>query len=301
MTLDGIEVWRGGVNAWQCDQMGHLNVRFYVAHAMEGLVGLAGALGMGSAFAPRGAATLVVREHHIRFLKEARLGDPLHLTAGLLDMGEDDARVLMLLTHSAEGAPAAVIQTQVRHAAVTDGRRFAWPRSALARAESLRVRLPDGLGPRSLTPGAAVGEASLADAESAGLVRYGAGAFGPGHCDVFGRVAADQLMARLADGAAQGIGVTRAAAGDSLGLAVVEYRIVYLDSPRAGDRFVVRAGLARADPRRLEWSYWMFDPDTGAPRACARSVLVPFDLEARKAMTLPGDAVARLRERVIQF
>ncbi|HEY5411390.1 MAG TPA: acyl-CoA thioesterase, partial [Caulobacteraceae bacterium] len=230
-----------------------------------------------------------------------RLGDPLHLTAGLLDMGEDDARVLMLLTHSAEGAPAAVIQTQVRHAAVTDGRRFAWPRSALARAESLRVRLPDGLGPRSLTPGAAVGEASLADAESAGLVRYGAGAFGPGHCDVFGRVAADQLMARLADGAAQGIGVTRAAAGDSLGLAVVEYRIVYLDSPRAGDRFVVRAGLARADPRRLEWSYWMFDPDTGAPRACARSVLVPFDLEARKAMTLPGDAVARLRERVIQF
>ena len=28
----GLEVWRGGVNTWECDEMGHLNVRFYVAH-----------------------------------------------------------------------------------------------------------------------------------------------------------------------------------------------------------------------------------------------------------------------------
>ena len=34
----GVEVWRGGVNTWECDEMGHLNVRFYVARAMEGLV-----------------------------------------------------------------------------------------------------------------------------------------------------------------------------------------------------------------------------------------------------------------------
>ena len=40
----GIEVWRGCVNTWECDEMGHLNVRFYVARAMEGLVGLAAAL-----------------------------------------------------------------------------------------------------------------------------------------------------------------------------------------------------------------------------------------------------------------
>ena len=107
MLEGGIEVWRGGVNAWQCDQMGHLNVRFYVAHAMEGLVGLAGALGMGSAFAPRGSATLAVRRHHIRFLREARVGDPLEMSAGLLALGEDDARFLMLLAHAEGGAPAA--------------------------------------------------------------------------------------------------------------------------------------------------------------------------------------------------
>ena len=88
---EGLEVWRGGVNPWQCDQMGHLNVRFYVAHAVEALAGLAAALGMTRAYSPHATSTLVVREHHIRFLKEARVGDPLHMTVGVLDFGDTGA------------------------------------------------------------------------------------------------------------------------------------------------------------------------------------------------------------------
>jgi acyl-CoA thioester hydrolase len=59
--LAEIEVWRGGVAAWEADEMGHLNVGFYVAKAMEALAGLAAELGMPRAFAPAAEATLVVR------------------------------------------------------------------------------------------------------------------------------------------------------------------------------------------------------------------------------------------------
>jgi acyl-CoA thioesterase FadM len=93
----------------------------------------------------------------------------------------------------------------------------------------------------------------------------------------------------------------RAALGERTGFAVVEYRLVYFDPPRAGDRFAVRAGLVLAEPRRLGWSYWMFDADTGRPLAAARSVLVPFDLDARKTMTLDDAAVARLKAQLVQF
>ena len=300
MLEGGIEVWRGGVNAWQCDQMGHLNVRFYVAHAMEGLAGLAGALGMGSAFSPRGSATLAVSQHHIRFLKEARVGDPLNLTAGLLEMGEDDARTFMLLAHSGDEAPAAVVQTSVAHVAASDGRRFPWSQSARRCAESLRVRIPDGLGPRSLEPAAPVREPTLAEADRAGLIHYGAGAYGPEDCDVFGRVAAHRIVARMIDGAGHGFAVIREGVGEHIGLAAVEYRIAYFEPPRAGDRYAVRAAMVQADPRRLGWCYWTFDAETGAPLAGARSVLVPFDLDARKAMTLPDEAVARLRTQTVE-
>ena len=56
---------------WECDAMGHLNVGFYVARSMEGLCSLAAELGMPHAFAPDARATLIVREQHIRFLREA--------------------------------------------------------------------------------------------------------------------------------------------------------------------------------------------------------------------------------------
>ena len=301
MAGSGIEVWRGGGNAWQCDQMGHLNVRFYVAHAAEAVVGLAHALGMTGAFSPRGSATLAVREHHIRFLKEARVGDPLHMTCGLLGIEDASARALFVLVHSGKDAPAAVFQTRLDHVASADARRFPWSHSALKRADALAVVIPEGLGPRSLDPGAPIALPRLAEAEAAGLFAYGAGAFGPEHCDVFGRVAAHQLMARLGDGAPHGIAAIRDAAGEHMGLAVVEYRLTYLDHPRAGDRFVVRTGLVRAAPRRLEWAYWMFDPASGAPLAAARAVMVPFDLEARKATTLPDEVVTKLRAKLVEF
>jgi acyl-CoA thioester hydrolase len=222
------------------------------------------------------------------------------MSAGLLSLGEDDARALMLLVHSAGGAPSAVIQTEVAHVSAADGRRFPWSQSARGRAESLRVSIPDGLGPRSLDPGVQLKRRTLAEAESAGLIRYGAGAYGPEDCDVFGRVAVDRLVARMIDGAAHGFEVIRGAVGDSQGMAAVEYRIAYFDPPRAGDRYLVRAALVQAEPRRLGFCYWTFDAETGSPLAAARSVLVPFDLEARKAMTLPEKAVGRLKEVVIE-
>jgi acyl-CoA thioester hydrolase len=67
-----VEVWRGGVNTWDCDEMGHMNVRHYVSRAMEGLAGLAEALCMPQAFCTTASATLLVRD--ITSASCARLG-----------------------------------------------------------------------------------------------------------------------------------------------------------------------------------------------------------------------------------
>ena len=64
---EAVEVWRGSVATWECDSMGHLNVRYYVSKAMEALIGLAAELGMPHAFTPNAQSTLIIRELHIRF------------------------------------------------------------------------------------------------------------------------------------------------------------------------------------------------------------------------------------------
>jgi acyl-CoA thioesterase FadM len=58
-----------------------------------------------NAFAAHAGSTLLIREQHIRFLREAHAGAALHMTGGVLEINADEARVLMLLWHSDSAAP----------------------------------------------------------------------------------------------------------------------------------------------------------------------------------------------------
>ncbi len=129
-SLPGVEIWRGGVNTWDCDEMGHMNVRHYVVRAQEGLIGMAAELGLPHAFSPHANATLLVKEQHIRFLREAHAGAPLYMLGGVIEMSACEARILQLLIHPASGELAATFQTTVVHATPRDGQPFPWPKVA---------------------------------------------------------------------------------------------------------------------------------------------------------------------------
>jgi acyl-CoA thioester hydrolase len=199
-----------------------------------------------------------------------------------------------------------VFQTRLGHAKADDGAVFPWPAAARERAAALLTEAPAGLRPRSLDPGATIEPLSLARAEAMGLSLHGSGAFGPGECDVFGRVAPQAIMARISDGAVQSVAATRrdvgdiASGGGKVGMAVVEHRLTYFDIPHAGDRFDVRTGLVSADPKLLRFAHWMFDPASGRPWARADAALVVFDLQARKSLALPDSVLAALRARVVE-
>jgi acyl-CoA thioester hydrolase len=79
-----IEVARSSVQTWECDQMGHMNVQFYVGKADEGLSALAAALGLSARAQRSTFAALIPREHHIRFHRELRPGAPFAIKAGIL-------------------------------------------------------------------------------------------------------------------------------------------------------------------------------------------------------------------------
>jgi acyl-CoA thioester hydrolase len=290
------EVWRGGVAPWECDSLGHLNVGFYAAKAMEALVGLAAELGMPDAFAAHAGATLVLREQHIRFLREARDGYRLHIQAGVLEMGECDARLLLLMRH-ADGELAASFTLAVEHATAREGRRFPWPARIRERAESLMVQAPAKALPRSVTLGRLESDASLDRALQLGLRRIGLGAVPASDCDPFGRVRADRLIARLSDSASQlfGDGIRSAGEAGDVGAAILEYRFLYLAWPKAGSRIETRSAFTAVEPRLLRIGHWMLDPDSGRPWVEVQVVGAPFDVKARKLTALPEAALAPWR------
>lgn len=291
-----VEVWRGGVATWECDQMGHLNVGFYVAKSMQALAGLAAELGMPGAFAATAEATLLVREQHIRFLREARPGSPIHITGGVLDMGETEAR-LMLLMHHQSGELAASFQTVVAHATAREGRPFPWPDRMRARAEALSTTVPERAAPRSIGLSPVDTQASVARADALGLRRTGLGVIGPEDCDAFGRMRTEGFMRRLSDGIPHFFAGRRpgeAEGSGRVGGAALEYRLVHHAWPRAGDRIELRSGSAGGDARFRRLVHWLLDPDTGRPWGSAEAIAVSFDLETRKIITLSDDELARV-------
>ena len=291
--FNGLEVWRGSVNTWECDDNGHLNVRFYVARSAEGLVGLAGAMGMEGAFRPGADATLLIREQHIRFLREARPGAAMHLLAGVASIDGDEARILQLLIHSATGELAATFQTVVTHVTSREGRAFPWSARTLALAEGLMVAIPERAAARSLSLAPVQCAASLAAADRMGLVRLAAGAFGPTDVDSFGRMRPEIFIGRVSDGVPR----LREVVGDRgeqpahVGGAVVEYRLIHLDWPHAGDRFEIRSGLVGITGNAQRIAHWMLDPATGKAWGSAEAIAVRLDLQARRM--IPLDDAAR--------
>ncbi len=301
MSDDGIEIWRGGVNTWECDEMGHMNVRFYVAKAAEGLVGMAAALGLPQAFTVHAESTLLVREQHIRFLREAHAGAALHMTGGVVEMGEDEARLVQLLWHSETGVLAATFQTVVAHVTPRDGRAFPWSHRTRALAADLALAVPEPAAARSVSLAPVESMASLARADELGLVRIAQGAVAPQDCDIFGRMLPELFIGRVSDGIARLVrGFRETVTSDAeekprrVGGAVLEYRLIHLDWPRAGQRLEIRSGLKTADARTKTMVHWMVDPDTGKPWGTSEAVAITFDLDARKIVPISEAAREQL-------
>jgi acyl-CoA thioester hydrolase len=311
MTTDagslGVEVWRGGVNPWECDAMGHLNVRFYMTRMTEAMVGAAAALGMPHAYAPGASATLMIREQHIRFLREARPGARLHMRAGVLGIEETEALLLLALYHTQTGEPSATWTTRVSHITAGEARPFPWTRQTLERVGALMVEAPAYAAPRSLSAGPIYGEASLERAKALGLTQISLGALRPQDCDPFGRMGAEQFVARVSDGVSQIATDVRAIIAEQtggpperVGGAVLEYRLAYLDWPRAGDRVAIWSGLARSERNVHHYAHWMLDPETGKPWGVAASVAASFDLDTRRIIPVAPAAHDRLQAIAIR-
>ena len=76
--------YRSSVNAWECDENDHMNVRFYVAKHVETLRSWLLANNLEG-----GDVSSMITVQHIRFQRESRLSAPLSGFACLLPSGTE--------------------------------------------------------------------------------------------------------------------------------------------------------------------------------------------------------------------
>lgn len=118
-----METYRGTVNQWELDHMGHMNVRFYVAKFDEGTWQLFGALGLTPEWLRSHSRGMAAVEQNIWYLTELTGGDLISIESRVLDVTAKAVRFRHEMIATATGEQAAAtelvavhIDTQARRA-----------------------------------------------------------------------------------------------------------------------------------------------------------------------------------------
>ena len=297
-------LYQGSVNTWECDDGGHLNVRFHFERAMIGLAHFAHALELPRAFTQAAGSTLTPLEAHVRFLKEARPGAPLIMHGGVVKLEETTAALCLDMRH-ADGAPASCFTLRVAHTETRQFRPFPWSARTRAAAKRLAVTAPAHSLARSIDLTRAPSEASRAGAIEAGAARIGGAMVSGDQCDAFGRMRGEHVVGRISDSVPNLLSAWRRETptsedGEPAG-AVVEARVIWRRWPRAGDLIEAFSGLSEVGDKTMRLTHCLCDPESGAAWASMEAVALTFDTATRKAIAPSAAVRAAMQARVINM
>lgn len=293
-------IHRSNVNAWQCDENGHLNVRYYIGKNHQGLPHLLAETGL----TPRILRDSNVRprlvDQHARFHREARLAMPLTVYGAIA--ASDGARVTAYceLRHSTNDMLYSTFNSQIDLVDRESGE---------VRCLDVDVRqsgfeVPEHGNIRSLHLEDAPA-ASVTEALELGYFESGRGTVMAEECDRDGRMEIYQYAGRVADAIPYFLSVMQSEkefglrAAGKLGGAVIENRVEYCRELQAGDRFVILSGSHSFATKTQRLSHLIFDLESGRLAAHIQGIAVALDLETRKAVPFSEERRARMRAHQI--
>jgi acyl-CoA thioester hydrolase len=303
------EYWRGSAEAWECDEMGHMNVRYWVARCVDAFGVLAEDIGCSGAYSVGATATLLPTCQHIKFMREARAGAPLFLRGGIVSVGESELTFYCEMVHSFSGEIGATFITTLAHVEAKTARIFPFPARVSAFAQPHLVTIPAHGAPRSIALDGDLASGDETLANTLGFSRVGLATVRASDVDGFDRLYPEGMIGRVSNAMPNLLSQWREEATAEMtqidgvvrtaGAAVLEYRLDYLAWPGRGDLTAVYSGLCEVADKTIKLRHWLLDPLTGAPWCVCEALAVTLDLQARKIVANPPRARAALEAMLL--
>ena len=293
-------IHRSNVNAWDCDENGHLNVRYYISKNYQGLTHLLAELGLPpSRLAELGLRPRLVTQH-VRYQREARVSAPLVGSGEYIGVAGKRLIVYSELRNSIDDLLYTTFNSELEFCG-RDGGSVAPPLGA----DCVAGVVPEQGAVRSLAA-TAKPELSIADAQAAGYVETGRGTVMANECDPAGRLEAYQYAGRIADGIPNLMSTLQTAAEfalraeGKLGGAVIESRAACYEELEVGERFVLLSGLRSFTAKTMHLSHLLFNLETHALAFASQGIGVALDLQSRRAVPFAEERQALMRERRVR-
>ncbi len=264
-------VYRGYVNPWDCDEMGHMNVQFHLAKAGEAFEGLLASLGIDAA----ARKAVRVTRNRVRYLKEMHVSELVRIRAATVAFQNGRLNAVLDVRNTADEA-CVLTETEAEGVALSMA-------PALAAFDS-----PAGLKPGDEGEGTIAAAARYRETIR-NIVRAD-------QCDRDGGLSPRGVMARFSE--AQGhlwamLDAPRAWQREAnLATATLDYQIRYGAKPEAGAQLKLLTGLAGASSKTIRFHHWLFDAETDEMVAAAAGAALFIDRSTRKAVTLPPQVAA---------
>ena len=129
----------GVVYPWQCDQVGHLNVAFYVAKFDEATWNLFAEIGMdGSYFRDRRGGMGAV-DHRLTYARELYPGDCVIVRTGIVELGERKLTFMHEMTERLGGETASTCTITAVHIDPSVRKAAPFPPEVFERASQLAL------------------------------------------------------------------------------------------------------------------------------------------------------------------
>ncbi len=304
-----IQTYAGEAVQWECDDLGHLNMRHYMTKVEQARQFFFITLGLTSAFRIDGDSSVRVRKFTIRYLKESRPGARLKVETGLLALHDNSAEIVHIMTHY-DGTVSATIVETVEHIYLRTGEAFGWPKRVIAAADEHMAQRPASATARGLPADdyiplapkreVLIKEALLKD----GAKLIGSGVFQPAEIDIFSCVSVPSLLGRLTESVGNFYELwpeihESFLVGGSISGALLELTCHIHRRASAGDAVEVYGAIQGANSYTRLAAYHLIDPVSGESWASLSASSCVFDTATRKLVKTPDARVAELKALAI--
>jgi acyl-CoA thioester hydrolase len=287
-----IATYRGTVHRWELDNVDHFTVAFYFQRFADATLGLLETLDLGPPYMARTKRGAVPVDAYVRYLRELRVGDLLHVESGVIAVEDGDIVSGHKLFDSGTGTVCATVELRTRHVELAG--RVPVPLSA-EQQTAARARQVAWDGPPR--------ERRAVPNSDAGFVEGVREFVKPWEIDAFGQSAMLFYVHRFsaANGhAIAAFGMTPAYQREQRrGFSTFEFQLEFLGDLRADDPVVVRTGLLHVGTSSLRVFHRMSNARTGELVATLDQLGVHLDIEARRPTPLPSELKTRALARLV--
>jgi acyl-CoA thioester hydrolase len=129
--------YRGTVQQWHCDHMGHMNVMHYVGKFDEGTWNMAALMGLTTQYLRTHHRGMAAVDQRIAYKREALPGDVITIRSALLDVRPKSVRFVHEMTRTHTGEHLATMMVTAVHIDTAARKSVAFDPDILAASQAM--------------------------------------------------------------------------------------------------------------------------------------------------------------------